>query len=78
VLTVAKTRKVLGLRGISVCLDHVYGLGDFVEFEFGGEELEKGKEEIATLMRELDVRGNERRSYLELLLLRSPVDHQKT
>lgn len=78
VLTVVKRRKVLGLRGISVCLDRVDGLGDFVEFEFEGEELEKGKEEIAKLMRELDVRGNERRSYLELILLRSQGDHKKT
>ncbi|MEM0449817.1 MAG: class IV adenylate cyclase [Methanomassiliicoccales archaeon] len=69
-ITIAKTRRVYGMRGISICLDRVEGLGDFVEFEYEGDDLEKGKERIAALMRELGIEGNERRSYLELLMQR--------
>jgi adenylate cyclase class 2 len=67
-MTVSKQRKVYGLRGISVCLDRVEGLGDYVEFEFEGDDIEEGKERILALMRELGVEGNERRSYLELII----------
>jgi len=68
VLKVAKRRKVYGIRGVSVCLDRVDGLGDYVEFEYEGEELEAGKAIIKRLMGDLGVEGNERRSYLELIL----------
>jgi adenylate cyclase class 2 len=68
VLKVAKRRKVYGIRGVSVCLDRVDGLGDYVEFEYEGEELEAGKAIIKRLMADLGVEGNERRSYLELIL----------
>jgi adenylate cyclase class 2 len=68
VATVRKRRRTFGLKGIEVCLDSVEGLGDFVEFELDGEDLEEGKVRIATLMKELRIEGSERRSYLELLL----------
>ena len=67
-MSVTKERRTLGIRGISVCLDRVQGLGDYVEFEFEGEDLEEGKARIGELMRELGVEGNERRSYLELIM----------
>lgn len=70
VMKVAKQRRVYGLRGISVCLDRVEGLGDFVEFEYEGEDVEEGRSRILSLMKELGVEGNERRSYLELIMLR--------
>ena len=70
VLMVSKKRVVLGLRGLSVCLDTVEGLGDFVEFEYDDEDLAEGKRRIEELMGELHLKGNERRSYLELLLER--------
>jgi len=68
VMKVSKRRKVYGIRGVSVCLDQVEGLGDFVEFEYEGEDLERGKSVIWQLMRDLGVEGNERRSYLELIM----------
>jgi adenylate cyclase, class 2 len=68
VMTVTKLRKIYGIKGISVCLDQVEGLGDYVEFEFEGEDLEAGKARIMALMSELGVEGNERRSYLELIM----------
>lgn len=70
VLRVAKRRRVYGIRGVSVCLDRVEDLGDYVEFEYQGEDLEAGKAAIQGLMRDLGVQGNERLSYLELLLLK--------
>jgi adenylate cyclase, class 2 len=68
VMRVSKQRKIFGLKGVSVCLDRVRGLGDFVEFEFEGEDLEEGRSKILALMLELGVKGNERRSYLELIM----------
>jgi adenylate cyclase class 2 len=68
VMRVSKHRKVYGIRGVSVCLDRVDGLGDFVEFEYQGEDLEKGKAVIKQLMMDVGVEGNERRSYLELIM----------
>jgi len=68
VMRISKQRRIYGLRGVSVCLDRVRGLGDFVEFEFEGEDLEEGRTRILALMEELGVRGNERRSYLELTI----------
>jgi adenylate cyclase class 2 len=68
VLRVAKQRNVYGIRGISVCLDRVEGLGDYVELEFEGEGVEEGMARIMSLKEELGLEGNERLSYLELLL----------
>lgn len=70
VMRVSKQRRIFGLKGVSVCLDQVEGLGDYVEFEFEGEDLEDGRSRILALMRELGVEGNERRSYLELIMLK--------
>jgi adenylate cyclase class 2 len=70
VLRVAKVRKVYGIRGVSVCLDRVEGLGDYVELEFEGDDLKEGKKRIVGLMRDLGIEGNERRSYLELIMLK--------
>ncbi|MDD1773760.1 MAG: class IV adenylate cyclase [Methanomassiliicoccales archaeon] len=65
---VEKLRTMYSIRGVTVCLDSVSGLGDFVESEYEGEDLDAGKEAVLSLMDELGLRGNERRSYLELLL----------
>jgi adenylate cyclase class 2 len=43
VLRVAKVRKVYGIRGVSVCLDRVEGLGDYVELEFEATTSRKGR-----------------------------------
>jgi adenylate cyclase class 2 len=67
-MRISKQRRIYGIKGVSVCLDQVEGLGDYVEFEFEGEDLEEGRSRILGLMMELDVEGNERRSYLELIM----------
>lgn len=66
---VIKERTVFSKNSLTICLDRVEGLGDFVEIEYSGTNLDKGKEEISSMMNELNLRRNERRSYLELLLL---------
>ncbi len=77
VMAVSKRRRIYGIRGVSVCLDRVEGLGDYVEFEFEGEDLEEGKERIRSLMSDLGVKGNERRSYLELIMQKEQVSEPK-
>jgi len=67
-LKVVKRRTVYDLEGMHFCLDRVEGLGDFVEMEYQGEDLSAGKEMIMDLKARLGLKGNERRSYLELLL----------
>jgi adenylate cyclase, class 2 len=64
---VVKRRRVYMLQGIHFCLDRVEGLGDFVEMEYEGQDLDKGKKKIMELKVQLKLEGNERRSYLELL-----------
>ncbi|MDD1765256.1 MAG: class IV adenylate cyclase [Methanomassiliicoccales archaeon] len=65
---VEKSRTICSVSGISVCLDSVSGLGDFVELEFEGGDLDAGKKAMLSMMQELGLKENERRSYLELLL----------
>lgn len=68
VIRIAKKRTVYELQGIHFCLDRLPGLGDFVEMEWQGEDLEVGKQRIMELKKRLELAGNERRSYLELLM----------
>ena len=68
VIKISKKRQVYGLKGVTVCFDSVVGLGDFIELEVDSEDVEQGKSAIFSLMNEIGVSGNERRSYLELLL----------
>lgn len=68
VIRIAKKRTVYELGGIHFCLDRLPGLGDFVELEWQGEDLDEGKRRIMELKQRLELVGNERRSYLELLL----------
>lgn len=70
VAKVAKKRKEFLLDGITVCLDSVQGLGDFVELELQGTDAEEGRSRIEKLRDELGLAGSERRSYLEMLLSR--------
>jgi len=65
---VEKMRTTYSIQGVTVCLDSVSNLGDFVESEYEGTDPEDGKEAVFSMMRELGLKGNERRSYLELLL----------
>lgn len=68
VATVRKRRSVYRCGDVTVALDRVEGLGDFVELEYEGDDLEKGMERINAVMYSLNLKGNERRSYLELLI----------
>jgi len=68
VIRIAKKRTVYALQGIHFCLDQVAGLGDFVEMEWQGDDLDEGKRRILELKQKLGLVGNERRSYLELLM----------
>ena len=71
---VAKRRRTATLdwRGspAEVAIDHVSGLGDFVEIETqaDAETLDAARDRVEALARELGCRAPERRSYLELLL----------
>ena len=70
VAKVRKKRKEYVLDGVTVSLDSVDGLGDFVELEVQGENAEEGRSRIERLRDELGLSGSERRSYLEMLLER--------
>jgi adenylate cyclase class 2 len=65
---VAKRRTVYAVGLVHICLDRVEGLGDFVEMEYTGDDLDAGKGKILELKQALGLEGNERRSYLELLM----------
>jgi predicted adenylyl cyclase CyaB len=67
-MRVEKVRRVYRYRDVEVSLDHVTGLGSFVELEVQDLELEEGKKLIGAVMLELGLEKTERSSYLELLL----------
>ena len=77
VLEVSKRRRwfLLEWRGydIHVAIDHVDGLGTFVELEAFAEQATLGttREAILSLAGELGLENGERRSYLQLLLDRT-------
>ena len=68
VIRIVKKRTVYDLQGIHFCLDRLPELGNFVEMEWQGDDLDFGKKRIMELKQKLGLRGNERRSYLELLI----------
>ena len=65
---VTKDRREFELKGATVCLDKVEGVGEFVEVEIISDELEAAKARVMALFKELALVPNERRSYLELML----------
>ena len=65
---VMKQRRTYRYGDVLFCLDRVEGLGGYVEMEYEGVNLVEGKERLARLRGELGLVGNERRSYLELLM----------
>ncbi len=68
VIRIRKQRTIYELQGIHFCLDRLPELGNFVEMEWQGEDLDMGKQRIMDLKKKLGLMGNERRSYLELLM----------
>lgn len=74
VRVVEKRRQTYQLRSddleFEICLDHVKGLGDFIELETAADEdaWQSARDALLCLAAELNLTGSERRSYLELLL----------
>ncbi len=74
VLEVRKRRRhrTLAWQGyeVMVALDHLDGLGDFVELELLADEsgMQAAQVAVAALATRLELRNSERRSYLELML----------
>jgi len=62
-----------GDKMVEVALDEVAGAGDFVELELSADEnsLDAARSALAELAAELHLSENERRSYLELVLLQA-------
>jgi adenylate cyclase, class 2 len=71
VARVRKKRKEYVLDGVTISLDSVEGLGDFVELEVQGEDAVEGRSRIERLRDELGLAGSERRSYLEMLIIQN-------
>lgn len=70
VAKVKKMRKEYALDGVTVSLDTVDGLGDFVELEVMGEDADDGRSKVEEMRDRLGLVGSERRSYLEMLIER--------
>jgi adenylate cyclase class 2 len=72
VLDVHKIRKVYKKGDIEVCLDDVKGLGTYIEVECKSTELEGTRARVMAVVKALglDEKTLERRSYLELLLIK--------
>jgi adenylate cyclase class 2 len=70
VIEVRKERHEYILEDTVVALDRVHGLGDFVEVEYRSQDIERGRRRVGQVLRALDLEGNERRSYLELLMMK--------
>jgi adenylate cyclase class 2 len=68
--TVEKRRTVYGLDDVTVVLDDVAGLGEFVEVELESEDVDSARERCFDVVRDLglDPEAGIRTSYLELLL----------
>lgn len=67
-ITIRKTRHLLEMKGIELCVDSVEGLGVFLEAEIMSETLEEAEGKVISLMGSLGHFTFERRSYLELIL----------
>jgi predicted adenylyl cyclase CyaB len=61
---------------VDVAVDSIVGLGDFVEVEVQARqgELPQARAVVASLAEAMGCSGQERRSYLELLLMARPID----
>jgi adenylate cyclase, class 2 len=66
--TVTKERREFEAAGLTVCLDRVEEVGDYVEVELVTDNLEAGRVRVLDFFKELGLNPSERRSYLELKL----------
>ena len=71
-LDVIKERQIYHYKGAEICLDHLEGLGDFVEVEMQAENMDtvgQKRDEVIAILREIGVKGDLiRASYLEMIL----------
>jgi adenylate cyclase class 2 len=68
--TVKKIRRKYIYRKFEISLDNVRNLGDFVEVETRGKNIQKCRNSIIRFLASMGLNRYERRSYLELLLSR--------
>lgn len=66
--SVTKDRKEFIADGLTICLDRVEGVGDFVEVELVSDDLEAARVRVLAFFKELGLDPSERRSYLEMKL----------
>ncbi len=65
---VRKKRTKYSYQGLIIALDEVDGLGTFLEVEaLGGEDWEKERERVLSVLKQLELEETVRSSYLELL-----------
>ncbi len=69
--SVFKTRTVYRLGDTEFCLDFVRDLGSFVEIEKTGQDRGRLEKEVAALAEDFGLENIEKRSYLELVLLKA-------
>lgn len=67
---ITKERREFIHEGLTVCLDNVEGVGCFVEVELISDELEVARSRVLALFGALGLDPSERRSYLELALVK--------
>ncbi|MEA1985195.1 MAG: class IV adenylate cyclase [Euryarchaeota archaeon] len=68
---VRKTREILEMNDMTICLDSIKGLGDFVEVEILSEgDIEIGRDQLFAFLSILGIKKEDtiRRSYLEMLM----------
>ena len=68
---VRKTREILELDDMTICLDSVQGLGDFVEVEILSEgDIGTGRDYLFSFLNMIGIKKEDtiRRSYLEMLM----------
>lgn len=68
VVEVKKVRRLYRLSPFDICLDDVENAGTFVEVETSGESVVELRNAALDLLKELNLKKYDRRSYLELLL----------
>jgi len=70
VAKVVKTRRIYRIDDVTICLDSVEGLGEFIEFEVKTSDVENGKKRLFELAEMFGLRLEDsiRKSYLEMLL----------
>lgn len=71
--TVEKTRRKYAYRKFEITLDKVKNLGNFVEVESRGKDIEKCRDSIIQFLASLNLCKYERKSYLELLLSKKKI-----